>query len=139
VSAPEQTVPLCEQARSFLSRDALQLVIDGKRVPAASGRTLTTVNPSTGEALAQLAAGDEIDVNRAVNAARSAFEGQWRRWTPYERQALLTRIGHLLDERFEELIEIEALDMGAPVSRLHQVFLAEDGVVLRLPGRQHHR
>jgi len=118
VSAPEQTVPLCEQARSFLSRDALQLVIDGKRVPAASGRTLTTVNPSTGEALAQLAAGDEIDVDRAVNAARSAFEGQWRRWTPYERQALLTRIGHLLDERFEELIEIEALDMGAPVSRL---------------------
>jgi aldehyde dehydrogenase (NAD+) len=79
---------------------------------------LTTVNPSTGEVLAQLAAGDQADVDRAVLAARQAFEGQWRTWTPYERQALLTRIGQVLDERFEELIQIEAMDMGAPVSRL---------------------
>jgi acyl-CoA reductase-like NAD-dependent aldehyde dehydrogenase len=118
VSTTEQNVALCEQARSFLSRDALQLVIDGQRVPAASGRTLTTVNPSTGEVLAQLAAGDQADVDRAVIAARKAFEGQWRTWSPYERQALLIRVGRLLDERFEELIQIEAMDMGAPVSRL---------------------
>jgi acyl-CoA reductase-like NAD-dependent aldehyde dehydrogenase len=118
VSTTEADVALCEQARSFLSRDALELVIDGRRVPAASGRTLTTVNPSTGEVLAQLAAGDQADVDRAVIAARRAFEGRWRTWTPYERQALLTRVGQLLDERFEELIQIEAMDMGAPISRL---------------------
>ena len=118
MTTSQQDLALCERARSFLSRDGQQLLIDGRRVPAASGRTLTTVNPSTGEVLAQLAAGDQADVDRAVLAARQAFEGQWRTWTPYERQALLTRIGQVLDERFEELIQIEAMDMGAPVSRL---------------------
>jgi acyl-CoA reductase-like NAD-dependent aldehyde dehydrogenase len=81
VTTSQQDLAPCEQARSFLSRDVQQLVIDGRRVPAASGRTLTTVNPSTGEVLAQLAAGDQVDVDRAVLAARKAFEGQWRTWT----------------------------------------------------------
>ena len=90
------------------------LFIDGQKVPAASGKTLTTVNPSTGEFLARLAAGDQSDVDRAVLAARKAFKGPWSTWTPYERQALLTRIAQVLDERFEELVQIEAMDMGAP-------------------------
>ena len=114
----QQNVALCEQAQSFLSRDVHHLVIDGQSVPAASGKTLDTVNPSTGEFLARLAAGDQSDVDRAVRAARKAFNGQWSTWTPYERQALLTRIAQLFDERFEELIQIEAMDMGGPVSRL---------------------
>ena len=114
----QQNVALCEQAQGFLSREVHHLVIDGQSVPAASGKTLTTVNPSTGEVLARLAAGDQSDVDRAVRAARKAFNGQWSTWTPYERQALLTRIAQLLDERFEELIQIEAMDMGGPVSRL---------------------
>ena len=118
MTTSQQNVALCEQAQSFLSRDVHHLVIDGQSVPAASGKTLTTVNPSTGEVLARLAAGDQSDVDRAVLAARKAFNGQWSTWTPYERQALLTRIAQVLDERFEELIQIEAMDMGAPVSRL---------------------
>ncbi|WP_190814825.1 aldehyde dehydrogenase family protein [Saccharopolyspora pogona] len=118
MTTTQQNFALFEQAQGFLSRDAHQLLIDGERVPAVSGKTLTTANPSTGEVLARLAAGDQADVDRAVFAARKAFNGQWSSWTPYERQALLTRIGQVLDERFEELIQIEALDMGAPVSRL---------------------
>lgn len=114
----QQNFALCEQAQGFLSRDVQQLVIDGQRVPAASGQTLTTVNPSTGELLARLAAGEQADVDRAVLAARKAFHGPWSTWTPYQRQALLTRIAQVLDEKFEELIHIEAMDMGAPVSRL---------------------
>ena len=114
----QQNVALCEQAQGFLSREVHHLVIDGQSVPAASGKTLTTVNPSTGEVLARLAAGDQSDVDRAVLAARKAFNGQWSTWTPYERQALLTRIAQVFDERFEELIQIEAMDMGGPVSRL---------------------
>ncbi|WP_370961534.1 aldehyde dehydrogenase [Amycolatopsis sp. cg9] len=114
----QQNFALGEQAQGFLSREVHHHVIDGKRVPAASGRTLSTVNPSTGEVLAQLAAGDASDVDQAVHAARRAFSGPWRAWTPYERQALLTRVAQTLDERFEELIQIEATDMGAPVSRL---------------------
>jgi acyl-CoA reductase-like NAD-dependent aldehyde dehydrogenase len=109
---------LNEKAQSFLSRDVHHLFIDGQRIPAASEQTLTTTNPSTGEGLARFAAGGQADVDRAVLAARKAFKGQWSTWTPYERQGLLTRIAQILDERFEELIQIEAMDMGAPVSRL---------------------
>ena len=118
MTTSQQDFVLCEQAQGFLSRDTHHLVIDGQHVPATSGRTLAAVNPSTGEVLAQLAAGDHSDVDRAVHAARKAFTGQWSTWTPYERQALLTRIAQVLDDRFEELIQIEAVDMGAPVSRL---------------------
>ncbi|MGW7689008.1 aldehyde dehydrogenase family protein [Streptomyces asiaticus] len=114
----QQNVAPSEQARAFLARAAHQHFIDGESVPAASGQTLITIAPSTGEDLARLAAGDQTDVDRAVRAARRAFNGQWSTWTPYGRQALLTRIGQILDERFEELIQIEAMDMGAPVSRL---------------------
>ncbi|MGF9646880.1 aldehyde dehydrogenase family protein [Pseudarthrobacter oxydans] len=114
----EQNFALSEQAQEFLSRDVHHLFIDGQRVPAASGKTLTTTTPSTGEILARFAAGGEADVDRAVLAARKAFKGPWSTWTPYERQGLLTRIAQVLDERFEELIQIEALDMGAPISRL---------------------
>jgi acyl-CoA reductase-like NAD-dependent aldehyde dehydrogenase len=97
VTTSQQDFALCEQAQRLLSRDVHHLVIDGQRVLAASGQTLTTVN-FTGEVLARLAAGDESDVDRAVRAARKAFNGQWSRWTPYERPALLTRIAQVLDE-----------------------------------------
>jgi len=118
VSTTRQSFAPREQVRRFLSREVHDLLIDGQRVPASSGETLTTVNPSTGEVLAHLAAGGPADVDLAVGAARRAFVGPWSTWSPYERQALLTRIAAVLDERFDELIEIEALDMGAPVSRL---------------------
>ena len=118
MTAVQQDLAPSEDAQAFLARQEHQLFIDGQRVPAESGRMVTTVNPSTGEVLAWLAAGEKADVDRAVTAARAAFRGPWSRWTPYERQALLTRVAQLLDERFEELIQIEALDMGAPVSRL---------------------
>ncbi|WP_212745974.1 aldehyde dehydrogenase family protein [Sinomonas susongensis] len=118
MTTTQQNLPLCEQAQGFLSREAHHLFIDGQRVPAESGQTLTTANPSTGQVLARLAAGGQADVDRAVLAARRAFEGQWSTWTPYERQGLLTRIAQVLDERFEELAQIEAMDMGAPVSKL---------------------
>ena len=118
MTTTQREFTLHEQARSFLSREVHQLVIDGQRVPSASGQTLTTVNPSTGEVLGQLAAGDQSDIDRAVTAARRAFVGKWSTWSPYERQALLNRVAQVLDEKFEELIQIEAMDMGAPVSRL---------------------
>src|SRR5215207_2533928 len=118
MTVTDHNVALSEQAQGFLSREVHHLFIDGQRVPAASGQTLTTTNPSTGEVLARFAAGGKADVDRAVSAARKAFKGPWSTWTPYERQGLLTRIAQVLDERFEELVQIEALDMGAPVSRL---------------------
>lgn len=113
----QQPVALCDQAQRYLFQEAHDHFIDGQGVPSASGQTIATVN-STGEVLANLAAGDRADVDRAVQAARRAFTGTWSGWTPYERQALLRCVADVLDARFEELIQIEAMDMGAPVSRL---------------------
>lgn len=91
--------------------------INGEVVQSASGKTFDTVNPATGRVLAQLAEGDKIDVDRAVRAARTAFEGDWSKWTPYERQQLLMRLYDLVDARFEEMAMLETLDMGSPITR----------------------
>ena len=66
-----------------------RLLIDGQWVNAASGKTFETRNPATGEILAQVAEGDAEDINRAVAAARRAFNGPWSRVKPNERQLIL--------------------------------------------------
>ena len=104
-------------ADSFLARERHGHFINGKSVPAVSGRTIETGNPSTGRALTRLAEGDGDDIDLAVAAARAAFEGPWSDWTPYQRQALLYRVHELVDRNFEELALIESMDMGAPISR----------------------
>ena len=108
---------LCEGAQRFLTRDEHRLIINGQGIPAASNKTFETFDPSTGVVLGRLAEGDEADVDLAVRAARTAFEGPWSRWTPYERQALLYRAHDALERNFEELAQIETMDMGAPISR----------------------
>lgn len=95
----------------------LGLLIGGKQVPALSGKTFATVNPATGQEIAQLAEGGAADVDMAVAAARRAFDGGWSRWTPTQRQALLMRVAALIDERFDDLALLETLDMGAPLTR----------------------
>jgi len=92
-------------------------VIGGRVVESASRKVFETLNPATGKALALLAEGDATDVDRAVRAARVAFDGPWSKWTPYERQALLMRVHDLVDQRFEEMAQLETLDMGSPITR----------------------
>lgn len=106
-----------ENTERFLLRENFGLFINGEVVASASGKTFETWNPSTGEVLARVSEGDERDVDRAVRAARAAFEGPWSGWTPYERQALLYRVHDIVERHFDELAEIESLDMGAPISR----------------------
>ena len=101
----------------FLDGKPKRLLIDGKWLEAASGRTFTTINPATGETLAEVAEGDAEDIDRAVAAARRAFEGPWSRVTPYERQCILLRLADLLDRNFEEMAALDTLDMGAPMQR----------------------
>jgi aldehyde dehydrogenase (NAD+) len=107
----------CEAAQRFLARDEHRLFIDGRQIPAASNKTFDTFDPSTGAVLGRLAEGSEADIDLAVRAARAAFEGPWSRWTPYERQALLYRAHDAVERNFEELAQIETMDMGAPISR----------------------
>src|ERR1700733_9137433 len=92
-----------------------QLFINGQRTDAASGKSFETPNPATGDTLARIAEGDAEDIDRAVRAARKAFdEGPWGRITPSERGRIIWRIGDLILEHAEELAQLESLDNGKP-------------------------
>lgn len=110
-TAPERTRP------GFLDGRPKRMLIGSQWLEAASGRTFPSINPSTGEELARIAEGDREDVDRAVAAARAAFEGSWAKVKPYERQVLLLKLADLVDRHFDELALLDTLDMGAPISR----------------------
>jgi phenylacetaldehyde dehydrogenase len=113
MSAAPQIDP---EVRSFVARRH-KLLIDGRFVDAASGRTFPTYDPATGEVLAQVAEGDREDVDHAVRAARRAFEsGAWPALTPSERGRLLWKLADLLEEHAEEFALLESLDNGKPVT-----------------------
>src|SRR5450631_1477859 len=123
------TVTLDRSVEEFIGAHPRQLFIDGQLTDAASGKTFETPNPATGETLARIAEGDAEDINRAVRAARRAFEdGPWSRMTPSERGRIIWRIGDLILEHVDELAEIESLDNGKPigVARAADVPLAAD-------------
>jgi phenylacetaldehyde dehydrogenase len=99
-------------AQAFLSR-AGKMLIDGKWVAAASGKTFDAIDPATEGVICQIAAGDSQDVDRAVKAARKAFEdSDWSRMRPVERERLLLRLADLVEANAEELAQLESLDNG---------------------------
>ena len=86
-----------------------KMLINGKWVDAASGKTFKTYNPATGEVLSNIAEGDKEDINRAVQAARAAFEsGPWSKISPSERGRMIWRLADLLEKHQEELIAGQA-------------------------------
>jgi phenylacetaldehyde dehydrogenase len=92
-----------------------KLFINGEWTEAASGKTFETPNPATGQTLATVAEGDSEDIDRAVRAARKAFDdGPWGRLTPSERGRIIWRIGDLILAHAEELAQLESLDNGKP-------------------------
>jgi len=94
-----------------------KMLIDGKWVNAASGKTFATYNPATGEILAQVAEGDRADIDAAVQAARRAFDkGPWTRMTASERGRLVWKLADLLEEHLEEFATLETLDNGKPLT-----------------------
>jgi len=95
-----------------------RMLIDGEWVAAASGKTFETTDPATGKVLAYLPESDAEDIDRAVRAARRAFEGEWSRVKPFERQAMLLKLAELIDRHFDELAMLDTLDMGVPISRV---------------------
>jgi hypothetical protein len=110
-------------------KEQRKLLIDGQWDDAASGETFPVYNPATGEVIAHAAEGDKKDIDRAVTAARRAFEsGAWPRLTPSERGRLVWKLGDLILEHLEELAELESMDNGKPVAvaRAADVPLAAD-------------
>ncbi len=89
--------------------------IGGRWTPSAGGATFATVNPATEERLAQVAVGTAEDVDRAVAAARDAYERYWRPMRPAERAKYVFRIARAITERSRELAVLETKDGGKPI------------------------
>jgi phenylacetaldehyde dehydrogenase len=101
---------------SFINRKQ-KLLINGKWVEAASGKTFASYNPATGDVLATIAEGDREDINRAVAAARAAFEtGPWSTMPPAGRAKLIWKLADLLEKHAEEFAQLESLDNGKPLT-----------------------
>src|SRR2546422_6119497 len=105
---------------------AARMVIGGRGVAALSGEMFPTLNPATGQTLAQIPKGDGADVDAAVKAARKAFdEGPWPRMKPAERKGWLLGYAALVEDHSQELAEIEALEAGKPISDCRAIDLPE--------------
>jgi acyl-CoA reductase-like NAD-dependent aldehyde dehydrogenase len=94
-----------------------KMTIGGKQLDAASGRVFEAIDPSTGQAVAEVPRGESPDVDAAVNAAREAFED--RRWSglrPGKRAEILFKLGELIKRHVPELSQLEALDSGKPIA-----------------------
>jgi aldehyde dehydrogenase (NAD+) len=101
-----------------------RLLIGNEWIPSESGKTFTTVNPATGEELAQISEADAADVNKAVKVARNAFErGPWRKTSASGRGRLLNRLADLVEQNADELATLETLDNGMPLTVARHVAL----------------
>jgi aldehyde dehydrogenase (NAD+) len=106
---------LKEKAKKLLRPGSL--LIGGKWLPSASGKTFATINPANKETLTEVAEGGEEDINRAVASARSTFDSSsWRSWTNRERGRLLLRVADLIAKYADELALLETLDTGKVIS-----------------------
>jgi len=104
----------------------LKLLINNQWVASESGRTFATVNPSTGEEICQVAEADTVDVDKAVEAAREAFEhGPWRKMNASARGRLINRLADLIEHNADQLATLEALDCGKPISVAKAVDVAK--------------
>ena len=104
------------KVREFLSASSKKMLIGGKWVESASGKTFPTHDPSNGEVLVQVAEGDVVDIDAAVSAARSAFEkGPWKTMSPSERGKFLNRVADSVEAHAEELAQLEVLDNGKTI------------------------
>jgi acyl-CoA reductase-like NAD-dependent aldehyde dehydrogenase len=116
------TIVLRSEVSQFLEGKK-KLLIGKQWVDALSGETYETKNPATGEVLTQIASAGEEDVNHAVQAARAAFSGPWRKISPAERSKLLWRLADLMEQHAEELTDLETID-GGKVRRIAGVEVA---------------
>ena len=112
-----ETVAIHDQVRAFLDKGPHKLLIDGRWEDAASGVSFEVLNPSDGSVLTHVAHGDKADVDRAVSAARRAFdEGPWRRMSGRERGRILFKLADLIEANLEQFAQLEALDNGKPLA-----------------------
>src|SRR6266567_3462384 len=115
ISQPE--VKIAPEVNQFIAAEQRKMLIDGKWVEAASGKTFPVYNPATGQVMAHVAEGEKEDIDRAVRAARRTFDsGPWHTMTPSMRGRLLNKLADLVEQHSEEFAQLESLDNGKPLS-----------------------
>lgn len=110
-----RTLDVTERLAKFL-KGTKQLYINGKWVDSASGKTFETLNPATGDVLAVVSEAGKEDVDRAVKAARKAFdEGPWSKMSAANRSRLIYKLADLMESHKDELAQLDTLDNGKPI------------------------
>lgn len=103
MAVSDTAITIAPEVQQFVG-ETRKMLIDGKWVEAASGKTFPVYNPATGEVMVHVAEGDKEDIYRAVAAARRAFDsGPWRKMTPSERGRLINKLADLLEQHSEEV------------------------------------
>jgi aldehyde dehydrogenase (NAD+) len=115
-----QTVSYADVSRASAQLKRKRLLIDGQDVEPLSGRFLDILNPATEEVIALVAEADADDIDRAVRAARKAFEGAWGTMRAADRGLILNRLAQLLEDHAEELVTLESLDTGKPLAAVRR-------------------
>jgi aldehyde dehydrogenase (NAD+) len=110
-----QYAPAPESTDHIHIDEQYELFIGGEFVEPDSGHYFETVNPATEATLSRVARADQTDVDRAVRAARKAYNGRWSRLAPADRGKYIYRIARILQERSREFAAIESLDGGKPI------------------------
>lgn len=138
--------------QNTLKRDFYHLIINGEKVESNNGQTIDTYNPATGELVAKVAKAGKEDAQRAVQAARDAFDhGKWKKYPVGRRAKVLNKIASIMRSRFNELVELEILDTGKSLStaqgQVNQAIedfefyagaiVGHRGVVNNMPGQFH--
>ena len=113
--------PAPESTDHIRLKDRYGLFIDGKFTPPASGKYFKTINPANEKVLAEVAEAGEKDVDRAVQAARKAYDKVWRKMSGRERGKYVYRIARILQERARELAVVESMDGGKPIRESRDV------------------
>jgi acyl-CoA reductase-like NAD-dependent aldehyde dehydrogenase len=118
--------PLAPSTRAFLAEGGFGHVIDGETVGSVSGETFAVIDPATGREFARCAAGGQEDVDRAVRAARRAFDdGRWRNLEPLEKERRLRRLGELIEANRDLLMDLDVIDGG--LVRAYSEFIVKFG------------
>jgi phenylacetaldehyde dehydrogenase len=128
MAVSNQKTQVAPEVSQFIAQPR-KMFINGEWVEAVSGKTFPVYNPATGEVLAHVAEGDKEDINRAVQAARRAFDdGPWRKMTASQRGQRIWKLADLLEQHAEEFAQLESLDNGKPLSvaRVADIPLAVD-------------
>ncbi|MGD1912406.1 MAG: aldehyde dehydrogenase family protein [Rivularia sp. (in: cyanobacteria)] len=93
-----------------------KLLINNQWVESVSGKKFETINPATGEVICSLSEADAADVDKAVEAAKNAFQGEWRKMSATRRGELLYKLADLIEQNIDDLARLETLDNGKPLT-----------------------